>query len=87
MISKIVKNTHLLALLPVLVLPWFGKDVPLGIVLLASVGPLIDLVGVLLANRFNKDAITAKTLQLEIDVKDLKEKINNVLLAQQMGRM
>ena len=87
MISKLVKNTHILALLPVLVLPWFGKEVPLSIVLLASVGPVIDLVGVLLANRFNKDTITAKTIQLEIDVKDLKERTNNILLAQQMGRM
>jgi hypothetical protein len=87
MIIKLIKHIHILALIPLVIFTWFEKDIPLSIVLLASVGPIIDLIGNLLANRFNKDTVTAKALQHDLDIKDLKEKMNNLLLAQSMGRM
>lgn len=84
---KLVKYTHIPALVILLGAVWFDKDIPLSIVLLASVGPIIDLVGNLLADRVSRSKMDDRASQLENEVKELREKVSGILLSQQMGRM
>ena len=85
MITKISKYLPIAAFVAAVGLAGFDKQVPLALVFISSIGIVVDLAYRLLDNKFNKDTISTRMSAIEADLVETKQKLNNVLLAKNLG--
>lgn len=85
MIIILNKYLPIAAFVAAVLLAGFDKQVPFALVFISSIGIVADMMYRLLDNKFNKDTISTRMSAIEADLVETKQKLNNVLLAKNLG--